>query len=107
MELDEARPAVTELFLPRQAGAEYVVVDRVGYVLQHDCQVGHRQAREDGIGGGAHLPPGQNYDVQGVGNGSQDAHDERKVAMKVLVAVREENGERNGLYINFFSSFII
>jgi len=40
-----------------------VHVDRIRDVLDHHEQIGHGQAREDYVGGGAHLGPRQHGDV--------------------------------------------
>lgn len=69
-----------------------VHVQRVGDVLQHDEQVGHGQAREDGVGGAGHLAARQHGDVDGVGDGADHADGHGDVAVQPAVAAVEVAG---------------
>lgn len=87
MEEDEHRPPVRK-YLPLWEHDVHVNSER--YVFQHDEHIGGREAGENSVYGSCdHVFPRQHDDVQHVGQGAEQAHHQRHVAVVILVLDRK------------------
>lgn len=69
-----------------------VHVQSVGYVFEHDQEIGDGESGEYGVGGAGHFASGEDSYVDGVGCGADDADDEGDVAVHAAVGLVEVGG---------------
>lgn len=61
----------------------YVHVTGERDIFQHDQQVGNSQTGQEGVGWWRHLPTREHRDVETVGHGAEEAHNQADVAMNL------------------------